>query len=87
HVQARSNHGIVLSTSGGPIRLMIPSDTHGTLDAETSGGHVRSQIPLSVTELSESNHLRGQINGGGDRISLHTSGGGIEIAALAPAAH
>jgi hypothetical protein len=86
-VEARSNHGISLSSSGGHIRLMLPSDIHGTLDAETSGGRVRTQIPLSTTELSESNHLRGQINGGGDRISLHTSGGGIEIGALASTAH
>lgn len=84
-VEARSNHGITLASSGGPIRLMIPSDTHGTIDAETSGGRVRTQIPLSSTELSETNRLRGQINGGGDSISLHTSGGGIEIGALAPA--
>jgi hypothetical protein len=81
-VEARSNHGITLTSSGGPIRLMIPADVHGTLDAETDGGRVRSQIPLSVSELSESDHVRGQINGGGDSISLHTSGGGIEISAL-----
>jgi hypothetical protein len=81
-VEARSNHGISLSSSGGPIRLSIPADIHGSLDAETSGGRVRSQIPLTVSELSESDHVRGQINGGGDPISLHTSGGGIEISPL-----
>jgi hypothetical protein len=82
HVEARSNHGITLSTSGGPISLRLPGDVHASIDAETSGGHVRTQLPLSSTEVSESNHLRGQMNGGGERISLHTSGGGIEIGAL-----
>jgi DUF4097 and DUF4098 domain-containing protein YvlB len=84
-VEALSNHGIMLSTSGGSIRLMIPADTRGNLDAETSGGRVRTQIALSTTELSETNRLRGQINGGGNSISLHTSGGGIEIGSMAPA--
>jgi hypothetical protein len=64
---------------------MIPADTRGNLDAETSGGRVRTQIALSTTELSETNRLRGQINGGGNSISLHTSGGGIEIGSMSPA--
>jgi hypothetical protein len=82
HVEARSSHGITLSTSGGPITLLLPGDVHALIDAETSGGRVHCDLPLSVTELSESNHLRGQINGGGERISLHTSGGGIHIGTL-----
>jgi hypothetical protein len=82
HVEARSNHGIKLSSSGGPISLLLPGDVHASIDAETSGGHVRTQLPLSSTELSESNHLRGEVNGGGERVSLHTSGGSIDIGPL-----
>jgi DUF4097 and DUF4098 domain-containing protein YvlB len=82
HVEARSNHGISLSTSGGPVTLLLPADVHAFVDAETSGGHVRSEIPVSVTEVAEPNHLRGQINGGGERIALHSSGGGIHIEKL-----
>jgi hypothetical protein len=82
HVEARSNHGITLSTSGGSISVLLPADVHASIDAQTSAGRVRMQLPLSSTELSETSHLRGEMNGGGERISLHTSAGGIEIGPL-----
>jgi DUF4097 and DUF4098 domain-containing protein YvlB len=81
-VAALSNHGITLSTSGGPVTLLVPSDVHAFVDAETSGGRVHSDLPVTVTDTLESNHLRGQINGGGERISIHSSGGGIRIGSL-----
>jgi hypothetical protein len=81
HVDARSNHGIAVTTAGGSITLQVPADTRADVDASTSGGHVRLQLPLTRTDLSESTRLKGQIGGGGDQIVLHTSGGGIEISA------
>jgi DUF4097 and DUF4098 domain-containing protein YvlB len=80
--EARSNHGIKLSSSGGPISLKIPANVHATLDAETSGGRVRSELPVTTTGSSESNRLSGTINGGGEPIHLHTSGGSIDIDSL-----
>lgn len=75
-----ANHGIDLSTSGGSISLLLPQGTHASLDAETSAGNVTSRLPLSATQISERNHLRGDIGGGGARISLHTSAGNIRLA-------
>jgi Toastrack DUF4097 len=77
--QARSNQGISLQTSGGGIRLRLPADVHGTLDAKTSGGRVHSDIPVLVTEAGDGSRLQGTINGGGNTIFLRTSGGGIHI--------
>lgn len=74
-----ANHGINLSTSGGSIRLLLPQDARASLDAETSAGNVTSRLPLSATQISERSHLRGDIGGGGARISLHTSAGNIRL--------
>jgi len=74
-----ANHGIDLSTSGGSISLLLPRGTHATLDAETSAGNVTSGFPLSTAEISARSHLRGDIGGGGARISLHTSAGNIRL--------
>lgn len=77
--ELRSNHGISLSTSGGSITLLLPENTQASVEAESSGGGVTSDFPLSSTPIAAGNHLQGVIGGGGARISLHTSGGSIRI--------
>lgn len=77
--QLRTNRGISLSTSGGSITVLLPQDTHASVDAETSGGRVSSDFPLSTTDTDKRNHVQGAIGGGGAPISLHTSGGSIRL--------
>jgi len=71
-----------LSTSGGTISLFLPAKTGASIDASTSGGRVSSSLPLSSTETDERNHLRGAINGGGEQVLLHSSGGSISVGPL-----
>jgi DUF4097 and DUF4098 domain-containing protein YvlB len=80
--EARSNQGISLEGSGGSITLRLPADVQGTVDAKTSGGRVHSDLPITTTELGDTSHIQGTINGGGDPIHLRTSGGSIHIEAL-----
>ena len=68
-----------LSTSGGSITLLLPPNTPGSVDAETSGGSVTSDFPLTTTHFSSGSHVQGTIGGGGAPISLHTSGGSIHL--------
>jgi DUF4097 and DUF4098 domain-containing protein YvlB len=75
----RTNHGISLSTSGGTIVMILPQDTHASVDAETTGGRVTSDFPFSTIETEDRHHVRGVIGGGGAPISLHTSGGNIRL--------
>lgn len=77
--ELRANRGIHLSTSGGNITVRLPQDIRATIDAETSGGRVSSDFPLSATRLTESDHLQGSIGGGGAPIDLRTSGGNIRL--------
>lgn len=80
--ELRSNQGINLATSGGSINVLLPQDTHATIEAGTSGGGVSCDLPISMTGDIGHGHLRGTIGGGGAPIYLHTSGGSIHIGPL-----
>jgi hypothetical protein len=82
HAEIRTNRGISLSTSGGTISLLLPENVGASIDASTSGGRVSSTLPFSSTETAEPAHLRGVINGGGQQVVLHTSGGSIHLGPL-----
>ena len=75
-----TNRGISATTSGGSVWLNLPKDTTGTLDAQSSGGHIDSDFPISTTRWSK-HRLSGQINGGGNEIYVRSSGGSITLSA------
>jgi DUF4097 and DUF4098 domain-containing protein YvlB len=82
HVQlpAPIQGDVDLESSGGGIILRTAADAGFKLDAETSGGGVSSELPVTVIGRRESNELKGDVNGGGDRtVRLRTSGGGIRV--------
>lgn len=76
-VELRDNKGVNLSTSGGNVVVNLPKGVAGDVDAETSGGDVSCDFAFSGKLKDGSMH--GQINGGGERIRLGTSGGDIII--------
>ena len=67
-----------LSTSGGNISLAVPGDFKADLQASTSGGRVACELPLDGRIKPSS--MNGKVNGGGPKVTLHTSGGNIEVA-------
>ena len=75
-----ANRGISATTSGGGIRLTMPRNISGTLDARTSGGTITTDLPVTTTHVG-SHELNGEINGGGEAIFARTSGGGIRLSA------
>ncbi len=75
-----SNRGIIATTSGGSIRLILPRATTANVEAKTSGGGIKSGLPIAMTEMNEG-HLRGTLNGGGQLIDARTSGGNISLQA------
>jgi hypothetical protein len=74
------NRGITASTSGGSVWLTLPKDTRATLDAQSNGGHIDSDLPIATTRWS-AHRLNGEINGGGEEIHVRTSGGSITLTA------
>lgn len=75
-----ANRGISATTSGGGIELTLPRTTTGRVEASTSGGQVNSDLPLT-SSIREDSRLVGSLNGGGEPIYAHTSGGSITLRA------
>ena len=73
------NMGIDLSTSGGDIDIKLPSDLRASLDLSTSGGDVSCSLSLSNISKSYDTSLEGELNGGGNMVVAHTSGGDIDV--------
>lgn len=68
-----------LSTSGGGITLSVAANVAVDLDAHTSGGDVESDLPVLMVGRQNDSSLEGKINGGGPRLVLRSSGGGIRL--------
>ena len=67
-----------LATSGGSVRVEIDDSLGLEIDAKAGSGGVRSEIPLDG-ETRADRHLRGELNGGGPKLTLRSNGGGIRI--------
>ena len=76
-VELKDNKGIDLTTSGGNVVVNLPKSITGDVDAETSGGDV--SCDFSFSGKLKDGSLHGQINGGGQKIRLGSSGGDIVI--------
>lgn len=70
-----------LHTSGGGVSLEVPANARIVLDAHTSGGGVSCDLPNGANVEKSRGSLRGTYNGGGPRIELSSSGGGINVEA------
>jgi hypothetical protein len=73
------NKGIDLSTSGGDIVIKLPENFKTSIDLSTSGGDVSCSLNMSNVKKSSGSKLVGDINGGGENLSAHTSGGDITV--------
>lgn len=76
-----SNKGIFAETSGGNIDIVLPKTIAANLNASTSGGEVTCDLPITMSGKFDESRIRGTINGGGNTIHAHTSGGDIRIRA------
>jgi DUF4097 and DUF4098 domain-containing protein YvlB len=65
------------STNGG-IHVRLPRGARLSVDAETVNGRVKSDFEVQGGKPGKRS-LRGDINGGGGRLRIRTTNGGIEI--------
>jgi len=68
-----------LSSSGGGVSVTVGRDTRLSIDAYSSGGSVRCELPVRPLGKQTRTTLRGDLNGGGSVLKLRSSGGGIDI--------
>jgi DUF4097 and DUF4098 domain-containing protein YvlB len=77
-----SDGGVKLECTNGGIRLRLPADARASVAARiTNGGIDVSELPLKVIGEANRRRLDGDLNGGGPRISLEGTNGGIRIGA------
>lgn len=68
-----------LTTSGGSVTVSLASGIGVDLDAQSSGGDVVSDVPLTVQGKVEDDSIRGRVGGGGPKLVLRSSGGGVRV--------
>lgn len=71
-----------LSTSGGRITMTIDPSVGLEIDARASGGQVETDVPLTIQGTQSKYELRGTVAGGGPKLQLYASGGGIRIRSM-----
>lgn len=69
-----------LTTSGGSVTATLLPSIKVDLMASTSGGRVSSDFV--VDGVTKKNKIDGEINGGGPRLTLKTSGGSVRVRKL-----
>jgi len=68
-----------LTTSGGNVRVTVSAAAAFNLDASASGGGVAAKGLTLTMEKSSRSQLVGSVNGGGPKVKLRTSGGGVVV--------
>ncbi len=79
---AGNGHGGEVSSSGGAVDVQVDPAAHLNIDASASGGSVDCSLPLTMHGHLSHGHVEGTLQGGGAVLKLHSSGGGVSIAAL-----
>jgi hypothetical protein len=76
---ASADADVAVVTGSGLIRVSLPSDFNGEIDAQSENGALRSDFDITILGRIEARHVRGTIGRGGPRIRLQTGNGRIEL--------
>jgi type VI protein secretion system component Hcp len=74
-----NTHGGRIESSGGGITVSVDRGSNLMVDAETSGGSVKSELPISEEGERSRSSLHGSLGRGGETLKLRTSAGSILI--------
>jgi hypothetical protein len=74
-------HGGKIESSGGGITVGIDPNVDLAIDASTSGGSVRTDVPVKIIGKVNGSSIRGTLGKGGETLYVHTSGGSVSIGA------
>jgi DUF4097 and DUF4098 domain-containing protein YvlB len=84
-IDALAAGGVKASTTNGGVQLTVPENVKAELSATCTHGGVRVS-GFSVDGETTTRRVAGRVNGGGPRIALSTTNGGITVRAGASAA-
>ncbi|HET9227656.1 MAG TPA: DUF4097 family beta strand repeat-containing protein [Thermoanaerobaculia bacterium] len=71
---------ISLRTTNGGVTLQLPEDLRATVDIATSNGGIHSDLDVAGGEKTRKS-LTGEINGGGGKLFVRSTNGGVRIVA------
>lgn len=73
--------GVKLECVNGGIEVTIPRDAKATISASVANGGIsHGDLPLDITGENTRRRLEGHLNGGGPRIRVEGTNGGISLA-------
>ncbi len=78
-------HGGRIESSGGGITVAVDPNVDLSIDASTSGGTVRNDIPITVVGKVKGSSIKGTLGKGGETLYVHTSGGSVSLGAVGAA--
>ena len=77
-----SEGGVKLECTNGGIKVRLPRDAKATISASiTNGGISAGNLPIDITGENTRRRLQGRMNGGGPRVDIEGTNGGITLAA------
>jgi DUF4097 and DUF4098 domain-containing protein YvlB len=74
--------GVKLEFTNGGLKMRVPRDAKATISASiTNGGINAGDLPIDATGDNNRRKLEGRMNGGGARIQIEGTNGGIRLSA------
>jgi DUF4097 and DUF4098 domain-containing protein YvlB len=72
-----------VATGDGSISINLPHDLHADIDISTGDGRINSSLPFFTNSSSDRNHshVRGNMNGGGPTLRIHSGDGSVSLSA------
>jgi hypothetical protein len=73
-----------IESSDGNVSIRVPQNLAADVDVSSSDGRIDCSLPLTMDHYNSDSghHLHGHLNSGGVPLSIHTSDGNVNIAAL-----
>lgn len=75
----RAKQDMSFTTGSGDVKLTLPANYNGELDAQTGNGTIRSDFDLKVKGQLSPRHIRATIGEGGPMLRLNTGNGEFDI--------
>ena len=75
----RTEDDMTFSSGSGTIRLTLPAEFNGEIDAGTGNGSLSSDFAIQLRGRMDPQHVRGTIGSGGRVIRMRTGNGRLEL--------
>jgi hypothetical protein len=79
HIEGEPRGEWRLASSSGSVHVDVPDGMGFEIDASTGSGGIDVGMPVTVVSSTSRRSLRGVVRGGGPRLHVRTSSGGIHV--------